>query len=314
MINVKHMIQLTIKRKLLNINGMRVILHYTDSKQRCEVNIIRYPNEKNLVIHTVKEICVNDYFMFLLPLGGKGTIKGGIGENILSKGNVYIIPPNYKYVLDLQPDFKCIMIIFYEDVFINGSYGKAYSRALVDLNAITDSLFVCSFNSDTWEKLHQIILEIEIETGNKKSEYAHEEYIAILLKQFLIYCRRYALWSSEKVVPKLERDNYQAFINVVNMNYKLTHKVADYVNLTNISHYELLKCTRMCAQTTPLQIINGRIVQEAKLLVVNYNYRINEIANMLGFTDEHHFVKLFKKMVGLSPTRYRCQYRNNQSR
>jgi AraC-like DNA-binding protein len=46
-------------------------------------------------------------------------------------------------------------------------------------------------------------------------------------------------------------------------------------------------------------------LEKAKTLLVTSDKSINEIAFELGFEYPQNFSKLFKKKVGISPTRYR---------
>ncbi|MDQ1910140.1 response regulator [Paenibacillus sp. GD4] len=46
-------------------------------------------------------------------------------------------------------------------------------------------------------------------------------------------------------------------------------------------------------------------IDKAKLLLLNPNLRISQVAAMVGYEDEKYFSKVFKKMVGLSPNEFR---------
>jgi AraC-like DNA-binding protein len=48
-------------------------------------------------------------------------------------------------------------------------------------------------------------------------------------------------------------------------------------------------------------------VEKAKNLLLNPNLRISEIAFEVGFQSLTHFNRVFKKIIGQSPTQYRCQ-------
>ena len=50
-------------------------------------------------------------------------------------------------------------------------------------------------------------------------------------------------------------------------------------------------------------------IEKAKNLLLNPNLRISEIAYAIGFQSLTHFNRVFKKIVGQSPTRYREQLR-----
>jgi AraC-like DNA-binding protein len=48
-------------------------------------------------------------------------------------------------------------------------------------------------------------------------------------------------------------------------------------------------------------------VEKAKNLLLNRNLRVSEIAYEVGFQSLTHFNRVFKKILGLSPTEYRGQ-------
>lgn len=57
-----------------------------------------------------------------------------------------------------------------------------------------------------------------------------------------------------------------------------------------------------------LELLTTRI-DKAKSLLVNYNFKINEIAEMAGFNDTCYFTRQFKKTVGCTPNQYRNVHR-----
>ena len=57
---------------------------------------------------------------------------------------------------------------------------------------------------------------------------------------------------------------------------------------------------------TTTEIISGRIVQEAKILLKQTNWNISEIAYCLGFEEIAHFSNFFKKQTSLAPLAFRA--------
>ena len=55
-------------------------------------------------------------------------------------------------------------------------------------------------------------------------------------------------------------------------------------------------------------IVRERI-EKAKLLLENTNCRTNRIASMAGYKDTNYFYLAFKKQTGMTPTKYREQFR-----
>lgn len=56
------------------------------------------------------------------------------------------------------------------------------------------------------------------------------------------------------------------------------------------------------------QYILKQTMELAKFHLSDKNHSIKEIASILGYSDSHHFMKTFKKVVGLTPTEYRNTY------
>ncbi|MCW6015592.1 helix-turn-helix transcriptional regulator [Serratia marcescens] len=46
-------------------------------------------------------------------------------------------------------------------------------------------------------------------------------------------------------------------------------------------------------------------MEQAKWLLIHSNQNINEISNEIGYNNTTYFSKLFKKIVGQSPSEYR---------
>jgi AraC-like DNA-binding protein len=79
-------------------------------------------------------------------------------------------------------------------------------------------------------------------------------------------------------------------------------KVAKAVNTSRFYFFKLLK------KATGLNFTNyvSRVrIEKAKNLLLNPNLRISEIAYEIGFQSLTHFNRVFKKIIGQSPTEYR---------
>ena len=53
------------------------------------------------------------------------------------------------------------------------------------------------------------------------------------------------------------------------------------------------------------ELIRDRVMLEAKRLLVNSDYTITQIADLLHFEDNAYFTRFFKKYTGLSPENFR---------
>ncbi|WP_251033806.1 helix-turn-helix transcriptional regulator [Bacillus sp. ISL-75] len=81
--------------------------------------------------------------------------------------------------------------------------------------------------------------------------------------------------------------------------------VADFVHL-NKSYFSLL-FKKQTGRNFIDYIIELRI-REAKRLLAQYDCHIYEVAEAAGFKDVKYFSKMFKKMTGFTPVKYREEH------
>ena len=73
----------------------------------------------------------------------------------------------------------------------------------------------------------------------------------------------------------------------------------------NVSTKTLTNCVYESSHSTPLKIINDRVILEAKRQLLHSSLKIKEIAFYLGFEDPSYFVKFFKRQTGYLPAEFR---------
>jgi AraC-like DNA-binding protein len=75
----------------------------------------------------------------------------------------------------------------------------------------------------------------------------------------------------------------------------------------NTSTFHFCKMFRKSTGLTFTDYVSRVRIEKAKNLLLNPNLRISEIAYEVGFQSLTHFNRVFKKITGQSPTRYRAQ-------
>ena len=104
---------------------------------------------------------------------------------------------------------------------------------------------------------------------------------------------------------KLPNKNAIEFQKLLEGNFKNEKELLFYSGKLNITNAALGKAVKKEFAKSPSQLINERIILEAKKLL-HLTYRsIKEIAAELGFNDEFYFSRYFKKSVGCSPKKFR---------
>lgn len=99
--------------------------------------------------------------------------------------------------------------------------------------------------------------------------------------------------------------NAGEFRKLLDLHFKEKKELSFYSNQLCISDSTLSKSVKKEFGKTPSQLINEKVILEAKKLL-HLTYRsVKEIAADVGFKDEFYFSRYFKKSVGCSPKKYR---------
>jgi AraC-like DNA-binding protein len=79
----------------------------------------------------------------------------------------------------------------------------------------------------------------------------------------------------------------------------------DFAKTLGVHINHLNKVLKETTDRSTTEIINGRIAEEAKILLKQTQWNVSEIAFALGFDEVAHFSNFFKKHTSLSPLKFR---------
>lgn len=80
---------------------------------------------------------------------------------------------------------------------------------------------------------------------------------------------------------------------------------ADFARQLNVHVNHLNKALKTITGHTTMQLITGRVLEEARLLLKSTDWPVTEIAFCLGFEEANHFSTFFKKRTAQSPLAFR---------
>jgi AraC family transcriptional regulator, transcriptional activator of pobA len=130
------------------------------------------------------------------------------------------------------------------------------------------------------------------------------EMLRMLLVRLIIKITRLAkkqYLGTEEVVE--EKFNLiRQFNLLVEIHFRKEKQVAFYADLLNKSPKTISNYFSLYSKKTPSQIIQERIIQEAKRLFYYTDKSVKEIADELGFEDVAHFSKFFKNATSQNPS------------
>ena len=166
------------------------------------------------------------------------------------------------------------------------------------------TMFV-SLNEEQQNEMISLLSMFEEEF--KSEEDIKGEMLRMLLVRLIIKVTRLAkkkYLGTEEVVE--EKFNLiRQFNLLVEIHFRKEHQINFYAKLLNKSSKTISNYFSLYSKKTPLQIIQDRIITEAKRLFYYTDKSVKEIADEIGFEDAAHFSKFFKKCTSQNPSELR---------
>lgn len=139
-----------------------------------------------------------------------------------------------------------------------------------------------------------------------------QEMLQVLLKRLIILSTR--LYKSQFLLHDIEKGRLnlvREFNYLVEIHFRSKHSVSQYAELLNKSPKSLSNHFSQSGLKNPLQLIQDRILVEARRQLLYTDKIIKEIAYDIGFEDIQTFSRFFKTKEGVSPKEYRDIKLNN---
>jgi len=207
---------------------------------------------------------------------------------------------------DQKHPFKACALLFTEDFFYRDSFDQQFLSNCELFNIInfqnrTNLIKTTSALKGIWA-----LMEEEL----KKPEDIYQPYLlSNLLHNFLFTTERTNVQRKPgSISPSGRVDTLLKFKALIEKNYKKQEPVTYYANQLHVSSKVLAKTTQETVGRTPKQMLDDRIILEAKRLLVNSADAGKNIAFELGFKEPTNFNKYFRRHEGITPADFRMRY------
>ena len=156
---------------------------------------------------------------------------------------------------------------------------------------------------DEYQQRMQRLLELFHEEFNEEED-IKGEMLRMLLVRLIIKITRLAKkqYLATEVLVEEKFNVIRQYSLMVEVHYRKEHQVQFYAGLLHKSPKTISNIFSLYSKRTPLQVIQDRIVSEAKRLLYYTDKSVKEIADDLGFEDASHFSKYFKKCTSINPS------------
>lgn len=234
---------------------------------------------------------------------GEGTHFVDFNPISLQDHSIICVPQNSVNRYDKRAKYKGKAIVFTDRFFSKTKQDFQYLQSSI---LFSDLYPVSQFKINPKSSDLKIVLNLMEQEFNKKKDVAHYHILHNLLHVFLLQLEREMKDQGfEEIKPSANLDYLMLFKDLLEQNFRNEKSVNKYAADLSISEKQLNKACTTLLDKKPKQIINDRILLEAKRLLVHSNQSIKEIAYHLGYEEPTNFIKYFRKNTDITPSEFR---------
>lgn len=254
------------------------------------------------------EAHLHGFYQILWFKKGCGTHSVDFKEYSVHDNSMFFISPGQIHFFDKKNRPEGIILHFNESFLSDEGTSENVFLKYNVFNAFDMEPYFHISETDA-QRLDFIVRNMDYETANVDL-FAHRDYLKYLVKLFLIEVQRAGRRGTGNTLCVNSSSNrtFIRFRQMLEHHYKQMHTVKEYANHLNVSVKTLTNSVYESSRSTPLKIINDRIILEAKRQLFYSDLKIKEIAFSLGFEDPSYFVKFFKRQTGTLPAEFREIY------
>jgi AraC-like DNA-binding protein/mannose-6-phosphate isomerase-like protein (cupin superfamily) len=230
------------------------------------------------------------------------------GEVIqLSECDLCIIPPKVEHTIEVFDDSIILNVLIKRSTF-NETFLEMLKHETVLSSFFMKILYTEEYNNyiifrtNRDPNLKEIISKLFIEQHDNKKYTANIVYNLLML--FFSYLLRE--YESQVELPKSlpKNDKLLSILAYMQDHYK-TVTLGELSRTFHFTESYLSKLIRATSGQTFLDIIKTIKLNKAIELLTSSDLKVQHISESIGFENNTHFIRTFKKVYGISPNQYR---------
>lgn len=243
---------------------------------------------------------------FILVQNGTMKLNVDYYPHTLSANSLLLLMPSHIFqVEDISFDFKAKVLLldleYLQDNKPENAHISISNFMEVRKNPIVE------FTQEEYKHLETYIADIK-EKIHLRNHFLQAEVIKNRILAFTIELVNILLGKRDNLQPRsLSRreEIVNKFLALLLEHCKEEHEVSFYAEKLFITSQYLSLILKDITGNTANVLIDKALMMEAKILIRSNEYSIQQIADILHFSDQSSFGKFFKKHTGASPMEYK---------
>ena len=228
----------------------------------------------------------------------------------ISPNTILFVDKNSVQCFDSTVPIEGEVLLFTDNFFCQTEEDTKFLRSNMLFN---DLYSISTIKVDERKPIFNSVFQgIRAELTNDLDNY-QVDIIRNQVKNLLLLSERARQNQSSLIIDKgADLDWVIKFRYLLDKQFHKHKSVTKYTEQLHITQKRLNAATIKIMAVTPKQMIDARVVLEAKRLLVHTAASVKEIGYTLGFEEPTNFVKFFKKHQFITPIEFRNRFRNQK--
>lgn len=227
-------------------------------------------------------------------------------EITIEPNTILFLNKDIVHHFDTNGNFDGKAIMFTDSFFCKTETNTKYLRNSILFNDLFSVSKIKLKENKAFEDLFALIID---ESGNENDTF-HSDILRNLLHNLLLKSERVR---REQDFTEIKKDAHLDYVimfkDLLEKEFRNMKQVSNYTDELIVSAKRLNQATSKVLGKTPKELIDERVMLEAKRLLVYTNESVKEIGFELGFEEPTNFIKYFRKHSDITPVEFREQFR-----
>jgi AraC family transcriptional regulator, arabinose operon regulatory protein len=241
-----------------------------------------------------------DYNKFYLICDGEGWLKIGDSEYSPKPGEWFLMPHGVKqsYSYTSGPRYT--------------KYWCHFTARIGERNLF--DLLQMPYHIDTQHDDEALRLFRELLECDSSDSVSGPLLVRSAMLKLIAYYMERAVTPQDLLKPSAVSEPLQRVIAYIQRHYRRNLTIEELAERAHLHPNYFIRVFKRQFGTSPIQYVNKKRLEEAKLLLVTTNLLLAEIGDRVGISDVSYLSRIFKASTGFSPTAYRMTFGSHQTK